>query len=125
MALIQLAPEFCNFCTCLRYVCANPLETNSNFECGAHAVLQGSDFFGYFEKLCYLGVFNDFGGSQNPAWLKNDTLNDSLRIMKDNAKLYIDGYFDFELKLLDEVLLTSCGVEEIILRDHPYSTSSL
>ena len=39
--------------------------------------------------------------------------------MKDNAKLYIDGYFDTELKLFDDVLTTSCGVEEIILRDYP------
>ena len=88
-------------------------------ECGAHAVLQGGDFFGYFEKFCYLGSFN-VSGSQNLSWPNtNDTSNDSLRIMKNNAKLYIDGYFDFELKLFDDVLTTSCGVEEIILRDHP------
>ena len=89
-------------------------------ECGAHAVLQGSDFFGYFEKICYLGSFNN-PGSQNLSWPKNDTLNDSLMIMimKDNAKLYIDGYFDTELNLFNEVLTTSCGVEEVVLRDHP------
>ena len=88
-------------------------------ECGAHAVLQGGDFFGYFEKICYLGAL--FGsGSHNLSWFNtNDTSNYSLRIMKDNAKLYIDGYFDFELKLFDDVLTTSCGVEEIILRDYP------
>jgi hypothetical protein len=89
-------------------------------ECGAHAVLQGGDFFGYFEKVCYLGAFND-SGSQNLSWSNNtnDTSNYSLRIMKDNAKLYIDGYFDTELKLFYDVLTTSCGVEEIILRDYP------
>ena len=114
-----MPPGFCNFWTFLEYVSANPLETNSNLECGAHAVLQGSDFFGYFEKICYLGVFND-SGSQNLSWSNTyDTSNYSLRIRKDNAKLYIDGYFDTELKLFYDVLTTSCGVEEIILRDYP------
>ena len=34
-------------------------------------------------------------------------------------KLYIDGYFDTELNLFYDVLTTSCGVEEVVLRDHP------
>ena len=81
--------------------------------------MQGSDFFGYFEEICYLGSFNG-SGSQNLSWpITNDTSNDSLRIMKDNAKLYIDGYFDTELNVFYDDLTTSCGVEEIILRDHP------
>ena len=82
-------------------------------------MLQGGDFFGYFEEICYLRAFNDYG-SQNLSWPNtNDTSNYALRIMKNNAKLYIDGYFDFELKLFDDVLTTSCGVEEIILRNYP------
>ena len=87
VSIDQLPPEFCNFWTFLEYVSANPLEINSNLECGAHAVLQGSDFFGYFEKICYLGSFNDSGSQNLSSPNTNDTSNDSLRIRKDNAKV--------------------------------------
>ena len=88
-------------------------------ECGAHAVLQGGDFFGYFEQICYLGSFNGSGSQNLSLPNTNETSNYSLRIMKDNAKLYIDGYFDTELNVFYDGLTTSCGVEEIILRNHP------
>ena len=62
-------------------------------ECGAHAVLQKSDFFAYFEEKCHLGGFND-SGSQNYT-LTNNTTTDSLFIMKDNAKGVFSQKFFF------------------------------
>jgi hypothetical protein len=82
-------------------------------ECGAHAVLQGSDFFVYSNNECHIGTLN-ITTSENEGL--NETSTDSLRILKENSEIYINDCFSYWFRLPGETL-KSCGFESVIL--HP------